>query len=417
MARGMTQSELAGSRCTKEYVSQIERGRAKPTAETLAYVAGRLGVDATYLETGQTWNEYHAAEAAIARAEAAIERQDYTEAINCLEGIAYSPEAPELELRSRLAESWARMYVGEVRPAMTLLERARDLSELELFTDVERAEVLYRLGCCRYKLSSIDSARALFTEALALADRSGEPCDRLRSHTLEWRSRCWRRLRDFEAAREDIERALELAAGLDDELTIAHVTFQASIVAERNGHWLRARALAEQARSIYETFNDRQNVGRLQNNLGGLNYLLGNREDAVEHLKKAFAIALDLGHDPDAAQAVSSLAQINLGAGEYEQAEAQARHALRLLDARVDFLDEIGNAGIVLGRALLGQGRFDQADAAFTEAEAALTQLSSASHAAVAWTARGDLASARGDDRAAAALYKRAAEALQDLRF
>src|SRR5215475_6220108 len=102
LARGMTQSELAGSRCTKEYVSQIERGRARPTAETLAYVAGRLGVDATYLVTGQTWNEYHAAEAAIACAEAAIESQGYPEAIRCLEGIAYSPEAPELELRSRL---------------------------------------------------------------------------------------------------------------------------------------------------------------------------------------------------------------------------------------------------------------------------------------------------------------------------
>src|SRR5262245_40063297 len=92
MARGITQSELAGTRCTKEYVSQIERGRARPTAETLAYVAERLGVDATYLETGQTWNEYHAAEAAIACAEAALERQDYAEAIRVLEGIAYSPE-------------------------------------------------------------------------------------------------------------------------------------------------------------------------------------------------------------------------------------------------------------------------------------------------------------------------------------
>jgi hypothetical protein len=46
-----------------------------------------------------------------------------------------------------------------------------------------------------------------------------------------------------------------------------------------------------------------------------------------------------------------------------------------------------------------------------------LSQLSSASHRAVAWTAQGDLASRRGDDRAAATLYRRAAEALQDVRF
>ena len=172
------------------------------------------------------------------------------------------------------------------------------------------AEVLYRLGVCRYKLSAVDAALASFTEALALAEGSGYPCDRLRAHVFEWRSRCWRRKRDLEAAREDIEHALELAAGLGDELTVAHVTFQASIVAERGGNWRRARALAEQARVIYETHDDHVNVGRLRNNLGGLEFLLERPEQAVEHLKNAFAIALEHGSDGDAGQAESSLAQM-----------------------------------------------------------------------------------------------------------
>jgi tetratricopeptide (TPR) repeat protein len=83
----------------------------------------------------------------------------------------------------------------------------------------------------------------------------------------------------------------------------------------------------------------------------------------------------------------------------------------------VDFTDEIGNAQIVLGRSLLEQGRLDEAETVFDQAEASLTQLSSASHAAVAWTAKGDLAMRRGDAEAAAVLYRRAAEALQDVRF
>jgi hypothetical protein len=44
-------------------------------------------------------------------------------------------------------------------------------------------------------------------------------------------------------------------------------------------------------------------------------------------------------------------------------------------------------------------------------------QLSSASHQAAAWVAQGDLAARLGDDRKAAHLYRRAAEALQDFRF
>jgi tetratricopeptide (TPR) repeat protein len=98
-------------------------------------------------------------------------------------------------------------------------------------------------------------------------------------------------------------------------------------------------------------------------------------------------------------------------------AEEQARHALELLDDRVDFIDEVGNARLVLGRALLEQGRLDEAEEAFDAADSSFAQLSSASHRAAAWVAMGDLATRRGDDRAAAHHYRNAAEALQDFRF
>src|SRR5205807_1758503 len=326
VAAGLTQSELAGDRFSKEYMSQIERGKTRPTKETLSWIGERLGVDVSYLETGQSWDEYAEVEAAITRAEAAVEGQQYDEALEALTGLEFSPEARELEFRALLAEAWARLAGAELRPALELLVRARELTEEAGFSDVERAEVLYRMGVCRYKLTSINTAQTLLSEALELADRSSDPCDRLRSHILEWRSRCSRRQRDFEAAREDIERALELAERLDDTLTVAHITFQASIVAERDGHWLRARTLAERAKELYEEHGDRQNLGRMLNNLGGLNYLLGKPDDAVSHLKQAFAIALENGSDADAAQAVSSLAQVHLGASEYVLAEQQSRH-------------------------------------------------------------------------------------------
>jgi len=417
VAAGLTQSELAADRCSKEYLSQIERGKTRPTEDMLSWLAERLGVDASFLVTGQSSAEYAEAESAVARAEAAVEGQQFEEAREALADLRFSPEAPELELRALLAESMVRMWEGEQRRAIEALTQARELAELDAFSDVERADVLYRMGVVRYQLSSINSAIALFSEAYELATRSGLPCDRLRSHILEWRSRCSRRQRDFEAAREDIELALELAEGLGDTLTVAHVTFQASLVAERGGHWLRARALAERAKELYEQHGDRVNLGRMLNNLGGLNYLLGKSDDAVTHLKQAFSIALETGSDADAAQAVSSLAQVHLGAKEFGLAEEQARHALELLDGREDFLDEIGNAQIVLGRALLGQERLEEAEEVFDHAEESLTQLSSASHAAVAWTAQGDLASRRGDMKTAAVLYRRAAEALQDVRF
>jgi hypothetical protein len=66
---------------------------------------------------------------------------------------------------------------------------------------------------------------------------------------------------------------------------------------------------------------------------------------------------------------------------------------------------------------LLEQDRLDEAEEAFRACESAYNQLSSASHRASAWVAQGDLAAKRGDDRAAARLYRQAADALQDVRF
>ena len=420
VARGLTQTGLAGERFSKEYVSQIERGKTRPTGETIEWLADRLGVDRSFLETGISSTERDRAESVVARAEAAIEDSAYDDAVKGLEMLASSAQtlaAPDLELRALLAESWARLYLGEVRQAIDLLDRARTIAETPAFTDVERADVLYRLGCCRYKLNSISTAVSLFSTALDLANRSGLPSDRLRSHIYEWRSRCYRRQRDWEAAREDVEHALELAEGLNDRHTIGHVYFQASLIAERTGHWVLARSYAERAKAIYEDLRDQSNVGKLLNEIGALNFQLGKPDDAVVYLKEAYKVLIDAGDDIDAGRVISSLAQVHLRTGKVELAEDLARQALELLDGRVDHIDEIGNAQLVLGRALLEQDKLDAAEAAFLAAESSFDQLSSASHRAAAWIAQGDLAARLGDDRASARLYRRAAEALQDFHF
>jgi tetratricopeptide (TPR) repeat protein len=420
VAAGLTQTDLAGDRFSKEYVSQIERGKTRPTRETIEWLAGKLGVDAAFLEKGVSADERSRVEAMLARAEALANGHQYDEAIEELENsrtAVLATGAVELEARAMQTEAWARMERGEIRPALDLLERCRTITEGPGFSDVDRAQVLFRMGACRYHLSSIASAVALFSEALKLCESSQLPCDLLRSEILNWRSRCYRRQRDLEAAREDVERALELAAAIDDERTMASVYLQASLVSERMGHWVLARSYAERAKAYCERLNDERNVGRLLNNLGGLNFQLGNPERAVEDLKNAYRVLLDKGSDAEAGNVVSSLAHVHLATGQVQVAEEEARHALDLLADREDFLVDIAPTQLVLGRALLEQGRLDEAQEMLRTAEASAEQLESISHRAAAWMAQGDLAARRGEDATAARLYRNAAEALQDVRF
>lgn len=420
VAAGLTQTELAGARFSKEYVSQIERGKTRPTADTVAWLAERLGVDAQYLEHGVSADVRNRVETRLARAEALSEAHRDQEAVDAFrearEEIG-ALDSAELELRALAGEGWALQELGETHEAIERLRSALALVELPPFSDVDRADVLFRLGCCRYRLSSIPTAIGLFDQALDLAERSGMPCDLLRARILAWRSRCRRRQADYEAAREDVERALELAQAMDDPRVVAGAYFQASWVAEKTGHWVLARQYAQQAKAIYQELNDTRNTGRLMLNLGGLQLLLGHPEQAIEHLTASFALAVDAGSQPDAAQALGSLAAVHEHLGDYEAADEHARKALALLGGREDFLDEIGQSNLVLGRSLLERGRLDEAEECFRAADAAFEQMASIAHRTGAWVALGDLAERRGDAREAARLYRNAAEALRVVRF
>src|ERR671937_343632 len=102
VAAGMTQTDLAGERFSKEYVSQIERGKTRPTGETVEWLAARLGVDQSFLETGVSSSERERVESVIARAEAALESnafQDAVDELTELGGALESVAVPALQLR------------------------------------------------------------------------------------------------------------------------------------------------------------------------------------------------------------------------------------------------------------------------------------------------------------------------------
>src|SRR5438874_8156807 len=100
VAAGLTQSELAGDRFSKEYVSQIERGKTRPTRETIDWLAERLGVDAGFLANGVSTDERGRLDAALTRAGALLEARRNDEALEEFESIraaALATGMPELE--------------------------------------------------------------------------------------------------------------------------------------------------------------------------------------------------------------------------------------------------------------------------------------------------------------------------------
>src|SRR2546428_13637958 len=96
VAAGLTQSDLAGDRFSKEYVSQIERGKTRPTRETIDWLAQRLGVDAGYLANGVSAGGRGRVGAALGRAEALPEARPDAQALEQVESGRAGGPAPRI---------------------------------------------------------------------------------------------------------------------------------------------------------------------------------------------------------------------------------------------------------------------------------------------------------------------------------
>src|SRR5581483_421297 len=355
---------------------------------------------------------------ALRDAERLVEENRHDEAVGRLEALWNDVRNdPALALRQRLALSWSELYRGELDRAAELLEHARTLAEHPRFDASHRADVLYRRGCVALKRGGIADATSLFTRALDVNRTAPRPRPLLAAHAHEWRSRCHQFNRDWDAATRDAERALELATQAGDEPSQAHALFQASCIAERRKEWLVARFYAERALELYRKHGDTLATARIRNNLGGIDFLLGDTAGAERLLGEAIETAAAAGSDADLAQAVNTLAHVLLRTGRPAEARVRAERACELLAERTDFRDELGNAQLIVARALSADGEHDLALEWVDAADDTFGALRSTSHLATAWVARGDILRATGAVEAAADLYRRAADALGDVNL
>ena len=419
LAAGLTQGELAGERFSKEYVSQVELGKTRPSPAALDWFAERLGVDRLSLAGESAAAVRAACEAALTRAEAEIEAHRYIDALAELDGArgALRPgDDDRLLLRLQLARGWALQSLGRMEEALAELGEARHAAEEAGSRDAV-AQALYRLGVVRYKMGSLATAASLLDEALRACDSAREPSDALRARIFNARAKIRRRQKDFTAAAEDVEQALELAHALSDDRVLAETYLDASLVAERRNEYTLAREHAERSKALFERVSDHEYVGKLLNNLGQLRAITGKPDEAVPLLRESFRIAVEQDNKVDAAFAASSLASARMHTGDLDGAIESGNRAIELLGPREEYREEVGNARMVIGRAAMSLGRIEEAEGSFKAAADCFAAVETVSHLAGAWVALGDVAAAQGQAGRAAELYRQAAEALQDVRW
>lgn len=350
----------------------------------------------------------------IAEAGLALAAAEYERALALLDGIEPAPGRwPRSALRALLSRAEARMRLDDTAAALELLGRAQAVARHEACAERDRAEVLLRLGCCHFFRRDLRTAAACFDRALLVCE-SGVPLDpALQVEILDWRSRCAHTQGDWESARADSDRALRLAEHLDP-ISHGRACVRASIVAGRDRQWLVARCYAEQARDLLASAHADVEVANVLNNLGNIQFLLGETGQALLSLEQA--VRLCGGRGRTLGFALQSLAEIHLQEGRAVEAETFARQARAAVEGRVEQRDELNEVQVLLVQALLAQGRLDEAEAECVAAEATWGCDGDPVRLAALQVARGDVARRCGDVERAADLYRDAAQGLRPSR-
>ena len=298
------------------------------------------------------------------------ESRRYDEAHRCVSSARAERRHARSHRRSRFASAGggvgADIRSGELeRGHVRCSRRRRALAVGAGFTDVDRAggRVL-RSASSATSQSSIREALSSSTRRSCSRRARHAASDRLRSDIFHWRSRCHRRNRDWVAAQEDIERALELAeACADDTRRAADALFQASLVAQRQGAGCGLERTPSARVQLFEELGDRATAARLLNNLAGLDHLLGDDDrgdraarTSVRDLRRRWISPVDAR-----LRLLRRSRRSGSPATSSQPAESTARKALELLGGRVDHLQEIGIAQLMprgaLARARAELGR------------------------------------------------------------
>jgi tetratricopeptide (TPR) repeat protein len=140
-----------------------------------------------------------------------------------------------------------------------------------------------------------------------------------------------------------------------------------SVAYQELGGFNEAARYAHRAIGIHETLSDRLSLARSENNLGMLLIKRGDLADARGHFERAIRLFEEAGVEPQRANFLMSMCELQWLRKDLAAAERWAREALELA-TRVSEPHNIGEAHMWLGRIAEACGDGREADAEFGRA-------------------------------------------------
>lgn len=407
VAAGLTQPALAGTDASVAYLSRIESGQRRPSAELLTRLAARLGVTVEFLVLGGSWEDASRLELQLDHAELSLVGGDADNALSLArDALTYS------ELDAVAGGSTRARYV--VAAALDALgdAAASDSFEQLLETCTDSAtRMKAATALCRIWRERGELERAV---ASAEAELAAQPAEALGTEegirlSVTLAAALFVSGHAEEAARL-CDRAIAESERLSSPVARASAYWNASVIRAESGDIAEALPLAKRALHLLENTERVRDIGRLRTQLSAI--MLRTSPPRLEDAKEQLLLAdteLDWSEASPADRARNDLvnAQALLMDGHAEQARERA---LTVLEENGEALPLIRvDAFTVLGQIAWSSDDHDAAQSWYRKAISTLTGYGADREAAQVWFELGTLAAQAGLTTEAADAFRRAA--------
>ena len=408
VAKGWTQSHLAGEHISVGYVSRIESGQRRPNASVLDDMANRLGVPVEHLLRGVTSREYDEIKLTLDFAELSLESGQHVEAESQARQAldrATTGSQEELAFRAHYLIARALEVQGNLDDAILEFEPL-------VFG---RTGGLLRVKCA-IALSRCLRGSGDIAAAIEVGERVGKQLEGSHLDSSDEAVQLAVTLAASYFFRGDSGHAIRLcrkaitkAEALESPAARAAAYWNASFFEAEQGSVANAVPLAERALALLSEGQDSRNLARLRTALGTMQLQLDPPDvgEAKQHLAKA------------AEELVwSSASAIEIARNKLARARAQyLEGSLDSADGMCAEVISIGDEAPVLAadaQSLAGQvssarGDTESAKQAYRKAVFILTGVGADRDAAQLWFELADLLEDVGDVEAARDAYRSAA--------
>lgn len=322
IARGLSQSGLAGQEFTKGYISQLETARVGLSLRAANVFAQRLGVSVTDLLRTPDEAE-RLTELSILEAEQELAQGSPERALAISRRIR---QAGALQGRARRLEGRALLALDRAADALPVFQRALDGFRASGDRD-GYIRTFYDMAYTQARLDRPQQALVLLLQC-EQALQSGELVDRTFELEVEsFLASTYARMGDSAAAEPHLERAQAIAEDVVSHDALAALYGRLAGAEQQSGHFEKAMELWRKCLRELEVTGRERQVADVWHNIATTYLRLGARDKARASLSRAEELQQSTGHTRLAAWLKVTRAKLAMEERRLAEAEKLTREA------------------------------------------------------------------------------------------